>query len=63
MVSRTNRDGYEPFEITDAMVAAGAAVVCEWFPFDGERPAISQAEAKALVGAILAALSGPASAS
>ena len=50
-------------EVTPAMIEAGAAVVCEWFPFDGERPAISQTEAQALVRAILAALSAPASAS
>jgi hypothetical protein len=39
--------------VTPEMIDAGAAVVCEWFPFDGERLAISAVEARALALAVL----------
>ena len=46
--------------ITPAMIEAGGLVVADWFPFDGERAAISKIEAEMLARAILEAVLVPA---
>lgn len=46
------------FLLSPAMVEAGATIVCDWFPFDGERLGVSHAEARLLTEKVLEAALG-----
>ena len=61
-MSNSIRQETQEVSVTPEMVEAGAAVVLDWFPYDGERPAISLEEARLLSEKVLEAALIPSSA-
>jgi hypothetical protein len=59
-MSNSIRQETQEVSVTPEMIEAGVRVIVEWFPYDGERRAISQAEARLLARAVLEMALAPA---